>query len=73
MLDDDKKFSARLINQWRIGGSSKYTILHQCAEGGAPKELVKRIIKLGGSKVMRYTLGKRKEEDRRTEVRGGEG
>jgi hypothetical protein len=46
-----------LVNSWRVGGTSWYTPLHQAAHGGAPPEVVERLISLGAWRTLRNAKG----------------
>lgn len=46
-------------NQWRIGGTSLYTPLHQAAWHGAPVDVVSRLIELGAWRSLRTADGER--------------
>jgi hypothetical protein len=48
-----------LINTTRPGGSSLYAPLHQAAHGGAPVEVVERLIGLGGWRTLQNARGER--------------
>jgi ankyrin repeat protein len=54
--------SSTFVNQHRIGGKSGYTVLHQCALGEAPIELVKLILSLGADINRRSGNGQRPYE-----------
>jgi hypothetical protein len=36
-----------LVNSWRVGGTAWYAPLHQAAHGGAPANVVERLLELG--------------------------
>jgi len=48
-----------LINTIRPGGQSRYTVLHQAAHGGAPTEVVERLVALGAWRTLRTVQGER--------------
>jgi hypothetical protein len=48
-----------LINATRPGGSSLYAPLHQAAYGGAPVEVVRKLIGLGAWRTLQNALGER--------------
>jgi hypothetical protein len=48
-----------LVNTTRPGGSSLYAPLHQAAHGGAPPELVHRLIGLGAWRTLQNVRGER--------------
>jgi len=48
-----------LINATRPGGKSLYAPLHQAAYGGAPPEVVDRLIEIGGWRTLRNVKGER--------------
>jgi hypothetical protein len=48
-----------LINTTRPGGSSLYAPLHQAARGGAPPEIVHRLIGLGAWRTLQNVRGER--------------
>ncbi|VWC83672.1 hypothetical protein BLA18110_02885 [Burkholderia lata] len=58
MLDLVAKQS-RLVNTTRLGGSSLYTLLHQAAYSGAPKEVVVELLQLGAWRMLRDARGAR--------------
>jgi hypothetical protein len=41
------------VNGWRVGGTSWYTPLHQAARGGAPREVVERLVALGAWRTLK--------------------
>jgi hypothetical protein len=45
------------VNGWRVGGTSWYTPLHQAARGGAPVEIVERLIALGAWRTLKTAKG----------------
>ena len=45
------------INATRLGGTSLYTPLHQAAHGGAPADIVGRLIGLGALRTIRNARG----------------
>jgi hypothetical protein len=47
------------INATRLGGTSLYTPLHQAAHGGAPADIVGRLIGLGALRTIRNARGER--------------
>ena len=47
------------INATRLGGTSLYTPLHQAAHGGAPADIVGRLIGLGAFRTLRNARGER--------------
>src|SRR5688572_28631433 len=51
--------SEDLVNVTRPGGSSWYTPLHQAAHGGAPTEVVERLLVLGAWRTLRTANGER--------------
>ena len=48
-----------LVNTTRPDGASRYTPLHQAAHGGAPVELVQRLIDLGAWRTLQNARGER--------------
>jgi hypothetical protein len=48
-----------LINTTRPGGSSLYAPLHQAAHGGAPPEILRRLIGLGAWRTLQNVRGER--------------
>jgi hypothetical protein len=48
-----------LVNTTRPGGSSLYAPLHQAAHGGAPPEVVHRLISLGAWRTLQNVRGER--------------
>jgi len=42
-----------LINCTRLGGRSLYTVLHQAAHGGAPADIVEKLLALGAWRTLR--------------------
>jgi hypothetical protein len=48
-----------LVNTTRPGGSSLYTPLHQAGHGGAPAEIVHRLIGLGAWRTLQNVRGER--------------
>jgi len=48
-----------LVNTTRPGGSSLYAPLHQAAHGGAPVEIVQRLIGLGAWRTLQNVRGER--------------
>jgi hypothetical protein len=48
-----------LINTTRLGGSSLYAPLHQAAHGGAPSEIVDKLIGLGAWRTLQNVRGER--------------
>jgi hypothetical protein len=42
-----------LVNSWRVAGTACYSPLHQAAHGGAPTEVVDRILALGAWRTLR--------------------
>lgn len=46
-----------LINSTRLGGKSLFTPLHQAAHGGAPVEIVSRLIELGAWRMLQNARG----------------
>ncbi len=48
-----------LINTTRPGGSALYAPLHQAAHGGAPVEVVERLVGLGGWRTLQNSRGER--------------
>jgi ADP-ribosyl-[dinitrogen reductase] hydrolase len=46
-----------LVNGWRLGGTSWYAPLHQAARGGAPGEVVERLLALGAWRTLRTRKG----------------
>ncbi|WP_423395890.1 ankyrin repeat domain-containing protein [Burkholderia sp. LMG 21824] len=58
MLDLVAKQS-RLVNATRLGGTSRYTPLHQAACGGAPEEVVVELLQLGAWRMLRDAHGAR--------------
>jgi hypothetical protein len=48
-----------LVNTTRPGGSSLYAPLHQAAHGGAPPEIVHRLIGLGAWRTLQNVRGER--------------
>ena len=52
--------SVRLnVNQWRIGGSSWFTVLHQAAWLGAPLDVVRELLDRGAWRSLRNAAGER--------------
>src|SRR5262249_20184868 len=49
----------RLVNATRPGGSSLYAPLHQAAHGGAPVEVVERLLALGAWRTLQNAKGER--------------
>lgn len=47
------------VNGWRLGGASWYTPLHQAANGGAPLDVVERLIALGAWRTLQNANGER--------------
>lgn len=47
------------VNATRLGGASRYTPLHQAAHGGAPADIVRRLIGLGALRTLRNARGER--------------
>lgn len=47
------------VNGWRIGGKSGYTALHQAAHGGAPAEIVHRLLERGAFRSLKTLKGQR--------------
>lgn len=47
-----------LINVTRLEGSTGYTPLHRCAHGGAPAEIVQKLLNLGAWRTLRTDDGK---------------
>ncbi len=47
------------VNQWRFGGTSWFTPLHQAAWLGAPAEVAERLIRLGAWRSLRTADGAR--------------
>jgi len=47
------------VNATRLGGTSLYTPLHQAAHGGAPADIVRRLIGLGALRTLRNARGER--------------
>jgi hypothetical protein len=52
-----------LENSWRVGGRSFFTPLHQAAHGGAPEEVIERLIELGAWRTLRTA-----EEERAVDI-----
>ncbi|CAB3758654.1 hypothetical protein B7G54_17295 [Burkholderia puraquae] len=50
---------SRLVNATRLGGTSLHTPLHQAAYGGAPKEVVAELLRLGAWRMLRDARGER--------------
>ena len=48
-----------LINSSRSGGSSLYAPLHQAAHGGAPREIILKLIGLGAWRTLQNVRGER--------------
>ncbi|MBZ5790800.1 ankyrin repeat domain-containing protein [Burkholderia contaminans] len=48
-----------LANVTRLGGTSLYAPLHQAAYGGAPKEVVAELLRLGAWRMLRDARGER--------------
>lgn len=48
-----------LVNTWRPGGSSWFTPLHHAADHGAPKSVVRELVKLGAWRTLRTASGER--------------
>ena len=42
-----------LVNSWRVAGSAWYSPLHQAAHGGAPTDVVDRMLALGAWRTLR--------------------
>lgn len=55
LIADDKD----LINTCRLNGKSLFTPLHQAAHGGAPIEVVRRLIDLGSWRTIQNARGER--------------
>lgn len=55
-------------NQWRIGGSSLFTPLHQAAWWGAPAEVVAELLRRGAWRALRTAAG-----DRAVDIARGRG
>jgi hypothetical protein len=51
--------NVRLVNASRPGGKSRYAPLHQAAYGGAPSEVVARLLELGAFRSLRDESGHR--------------
>jgi hypothetical protein len=51
--------NVRLVNASRPGGRSRYAPLHQAAHGGAPSEVVARLLELGAFRSVRDESGHR--------------
>lgn len=51
--------SPELVNTTRLDGPSLYAPLHQAAHGGAPVEVVERLIALGAWRTLRTARGER--------------
>ena len=49
----------RLVNATRPSGPSLYTPLHQAAHGGAPMDVIDRLIELGAWRTLRNARGER--------------
>ena len=49
----------QLIHSTRPGGSSRYSVLHQAAHGGAPAEVVEQLLALGAWRTLRTAHGER--------------
>jgi hypothetical protein len=47
-----------VVNGWCIGGTSWYTPLHQAGRGGAPREVVERLLALGAWRTLKTAKGK---------------
>lgn len=47
------------VNAWRLGGPSWYAPLHQAATGGAPIEVVQRLVGLGAWRTLQNACGER--------------
>lgn len=54
ILEDDPS----LINMTRLDGSTGYTPLHQSAHGGAPADIVQKLLNLGAWRTLRTADGK---------------
>jgi hypothetical protein len=48
-----------LINSSRPGGASRFAPLHQAAHGGAPAEVVDKLIEMGAWRLLRNAAGER--------------
>ena len=48
-----------LVNSWRVGGTALYTALHQAAHGGAPIEVVERLVAFGAWRTLPTSTGER--------------
>ncbi len=57
---------AQDANQWRFGGTSWFTPLHQAAWLGAPVEVAERLIRLGAWRSLRTADGARVDDLART-------
>jgi hypothetical protein len=55
LISENKDF----INSCRPGGKSLFTLLHQAAHGGAPVEVIRRLIDLGAWRTLQNTRGER--------------
>ncbi|MEO6064046.1 MAG: ankyrin repeat domain-containing protein [Thermoflexales bacterium] len=47
------------VNSTRLGGTSLYAPLHQAAHGGAPADVIRRLIDLGALRTLRNARGER--------------
>jgi hypothetical protein len=47
------------VNAWRVGGTSRYTPLHQAAYLGAPAKVIERLLCLGAWRTLRNARGER--------------
>ena len=59
LLDLVEEDGARGVNQWRIGGTSWFTPLHQAAWLGAPVDVVERLLRAGAWRSLRTAEGDR--------------
>lgn len=59
LLDLVEEDGARGVNQWRIGGTSWFTPLHQAAWLGAPVDVVERQLRAGAWRSLRTAEGDR--------------
>jgi hypothetical protein len=53
---------AELVNSARPDSESRYSVLHQAAHGGAPEEVVERLLSYGAWRTLRTLQGERAVE-----------
>ena len=49
----------QLINVTRLGGQSRYAVLHQAAHGSAPASVIEQLLNLGAWRTLRTAQGER--------------